>query len=113
MTREEIMNSTPVQLAERYTEAELRYELEQYAPDNFDYFIGRADYHDFADELIEQETIDWNEQLLVEWYDEDDRPRPIDAETLSFAYHLWAASCFAYDREKEAEYDEMDRRLAE
>jgi len=98
MERYEIMNSTPEQLAEKYSEEELRDELSYYAPDNFDDYLGNISYTDFSGETVDQAMIDGCEQDLVEWFDENEEERPISAENLAIAYHLWAAACYAYGR---------------
>ena len=104
MTRNEIMSSTPEQLASRYSSAVLESEMGYYAPADFDCYLGNARYTDLGGEIVTQETIDECEQMLVEWFDEDDKDRPddVDAERLAIAYHLWAASCYASAREYES-----------
>ena len=97
MTRNEIMNSTPEQLAAKYSIAVLEADLGYYAPDDFGNYLGNARYTDLGGKTITQETIDECEQLLAEWFDEDEKGRPIDAERLAVAFHLWAASCYASD----------------
>lgn len=101
MTRNEIMNSTTEQLAARYSQAELASALSTYAPENFSDYIGSAFYTDLGGRIVDQEAIDDCSMMLYEWFDENDEERPIDAESLAIAYHLWAAACYAYDREND------------
>jgi hypothetical protein len=53
----------------------------------------------FSGEIIDDDGIDECENLLREWFDDNEKERPIDAEDLAIAYHLWAASCFAEEKE--------------
>lgn len=99
MKRDEIMNSTPEQLAAKYSQAELVSMLSAYKPENFDDYLGSACYTDLGGRIVDQEAIDGCSMMLYEWFDENDEERPIDAESLAIAYHLWAAACYAYDRE--------------
>ena len=101
LDRNEIETSTPEELASRYTASELFRRMNDFAPDNFSNFIGSSSYTDLSGEILDQKTLGEYEQLLVEWFDEKDEERPIDPEYLAIAFHLWAASCFAEDKENE------------
>ena len=99
--REEIMHSTPEQLAANYSFEELSAELEDYAGE-FDVgsYMNQVSYTECSGETVTQEMIDGCESDLVELFDECGQERIITAEDLAIACHLWAAMWYAYDREK-------------
>lgn len=100
LDRNEIMTTTPENLAARYSYDELSSRLNDFAPEGFEDYLGNASYTMFSGEIIDDDGIDECEILLREWFDDNEKERPIDAEDLAIAYHLWAAACFAYGKEE-------------
>ena len=101
LDRSEIMTTPPENLAAKYSYDELSSRLKDFAPDDFDSYLGNADETMFAGETIDDEMIGNCENVLREWFDDNGEDRPVDAEDLAIAYHLWAATCFAYGKEDE------------
>ena len=100
LNREEIMTSTPEELAAKYTYDELLDRMSDFAPENFDDFIGSSSYTDMSGEILGLNTVKEYEELLVEWFDENEDARPIDPEDLAIAFHLWAAACYAEHKDE-------------
>lgn len=94
MNTEYILTHTPAQIAAEYTAEVIKAEINQSTPFDLDWIadhlFSSTDPADFADELPDA-TFQRCEQLLVEWYDEADEPRPCTAEQLELAHILYMA----------------------
>lgn len=92
ITREHIMNTTPENLAAEFTPDQLQRELEYYAPDEFDDYLGSSRYTDFSGTIVTADDIEHMERYFC-----DEEHPEVTPEDLAIAFHLWAAWCYAVD----------------
>ena len=92
-----ILSHTPRQIAEENPLEDIESACSGFPVDDFggaDGLFGGSSITDWYDNQIDEEQIEYCDQVLRECYDERDLPRPGDARDLAVAYQLVAAwSC--------------------
>ena len=91
MNTDYILTHTPAQIAADNPISAIKEAFDEYVILEFcdpDTLFGGVSPLDGANEIADP---DWSEQLLREWYDECDKPRPGTAEQLTLAIQLHTA----------------------
>lgn len=94
MTINYILTHTPAQIATEYSADEIKAEINMSTPFDIDWIadhlFSNTDPLEFADQMPDI-SLQRCEDLLKEWYDECDEPRPCTAKQLEIAHILYMA----------------------
>ena len=94
MTLDYILSHTPRQIAHEHDMDEIRMDIRFDLPDEWqdmDTLFGSLSYSDLYDDIADPTSC---EDLLREWYDENEQERPGTPEQLAEAYQLLAAQAY-------------------